>query len=92
MHKITSAHGLKQAIEQLESDQARQADLLKSQFAQTVDYLRPKNLIIRSIRDLLTSPPVLLMGVEKIKSMAHLLIDKCTKKEQPIKEPDSESI
>ena len=76
MQKITSVKGLQQAIAQLESDQKRQAVLLKKQFALTAESLNPMNLFTGILKDILTSPFVLLFGIDKIKTYGHRIIDK----------------
>ncbi len=76
MQKITTLKGLQQAIDQLELDQKRQAALLKNQFNLTADSLNPANLFTGILKNILTSPFVLLFGIDKIKTYGHQLIDK----------------
>ncbi|MFA5814632.1 MAG: hypothetical protein WC865_03325 [Bacteroidales bacterium] len=76
MQKITSVSELKMAIRQLESDQKKQAELLKTQFNLTAASLNPLNLLMKALKEILSSPVVLFIGIEKIKSYGHRLIDK----------------
>ena len=76
MQKITSVKELKRTIWQLESDQKRQAELLKIQFKRAADSLKPVNLLRSAIQDIVQSPFFLLIGIETIKSWGHWLIDK----------------
>lgn len=75
MQKITSVKGLKTAIRQLESDQHHQAGLLKDQFNITARSLSPMNLLRTTLKEILSSPLIQLIGIEAIKSYGHRLID-----------------
>jgi hypothetical protein len=83
MEEIHSVKGLKQAIRQLESDQKKQAGLLKNDFNLTVEILKPKNLIRLAFEDLVKSPLVVMIGIETIKSYTHRLIDRLFHKPDP---------
>ncbi|MDZ4664059.1 MAG: hypothetical protein SGJ15_04220 [Bacteroidota bacterium] len=56
MIKITSVTELKESIYLLEIKQAHEALLLKEQFKQTVENLRPINLIKDKLSDIISSP------------------------------------
>ena len=76
MRRITSTRELKEAIQQLESDQKRRGDWLANQYNLIAAGLNPLNLLSITLRKILLSPVVLLFGIEKIKSFGHQLIDR----------------
>jgi hypothetical protein len=76
MQEINSLKELKDSIRKLESEQKEQARLLKLQFSRTTESLSPLNLVKVAFREILTSPVVLMIGIEKIKSFVHQLIDR----------------
>lgn len=76
MERITSVKELKTAIRQLESDQQKQGALLKNEWDQTWRSLRPGNLLRGALEDIMRSPVFLAVGIQTVKSFAHLLIDK----------------
>ena len=76
MKKINSVRDLHEAIERLESDQKYQGKLLKNHFTQTAESLKPMNLVKAAIKDLLSSPTGLIVGVNAIKSFGHTIIDR----------------
>ena len=76
MQRITSTKELKQAIQQLESDQKRHGHWLVNQYNLIVASLNPLNLLSITAKKILLSPVVLLFGMEKIKSIGHHLIDR----------------
>lgn len=86
MQEITSVKELKRAIRQLESDQKEQAGLLKDQFNQTVESLTPGNLLKIAFREIVSSPVVMMIGIEKIKSVVHQIIDRVFGKQPPVAE------
>jgi hypothetical protein len=59
MEKIASTSELKEAIQQLEYQQAMQLELLKDQFHSLVESLKPVNVIRSTISDLAKSPDLL---------------------------------
>lgn len=76
MQEITSVKELKLAIRQLESEQKLQAELLKSQFSKTAVSLNPMNILTGLLKDFLTSPIVMVIGIETIRSYGHRLIER----------------
>lgn len=56
MHEITSATGLKDAIQLLESEQADKEMQLKEQFLLTVESFKPVNLLKSTLNDVNSSP------------------------------------
>jgi hypothetical protein len=76
MHEITSVKELKKTIRELESDQKRQGELLKNQFTLTAASLNPMNLLKGVLKEILSSPIVLMVGIETIKSYGHKMIDR----------------
>jgi hypothetical protein len=56
MENITSADGLKIAIQRLEVEQAEKWQLLKNQSLQTVDIFKPANLLKNAAKGFLSSP------------------------------------
>ena len=56
MHGITSATGLKEAIQLLESEQADKEQQLKEQFLLTYESFKPVNLIKSTLNDVNSSP------------------------------------
>ena len=56
MQKITSAEGLKDAIQILEAEQAEKGQLLKKQFYLTYESLKPVNLFASTLNDIAKSP------------------------------------
>lgn len=56
MEKITSVTGLKDAIHQLEEDQAVKGQLLKDQLFKTYDSFKPSKLIGSSLKEIISSP------------------------------------
>jgi|GEM_PF-4026307 len=92
MQKITSASGLRKAILDLEIEQKKQAELLKNQLSLTTDSLRPRNLLTAALKDLLSSPFVLMIGIDKIKSFVHQLIDRIIRKTPTTPEPENEQL
>lgn len=76
MQNIANVKQLKQAIRQLESDKKKQSELLKEQFEFTANSLKPKNLVVSMMKDLLQSPIGLLIGAETIRSLGHRIIDR----------------
>ena len=92
MQKITSASGLQKAIQELEAEQKRQAGLLKNQLSLTTDSLKPRNLLTAALKDLLSSPFVLMIGIDKIKSFAHQVIDRIIRKTPATPEPEKKQL
>ena len=56
MQNITSAAGLKNAIQLLEAEQAVKGQLLKEQFYLTYESLKPVNLLKSTLNDIASSP------------------------------------
>ena len=56
MQNITSAAGLKNAIQLLEAEQAYRGQLLKEQFHLTCESLKPLNLLRSTLNDVVSSP------------------------------------
>jgi len=56
MENITSAAGLKNAIQLLEVEQADKGQLLKAQFYLTYESLKPVNLLRSTLNDVASSP------------------------------------
>jgi hypothetical protein len=56
MQKITSAEGLKNAIQLLEAEQAEKGQLLKKQFYLTYESFKPVNLFANALNDIGKSP------------------------------------
>ena len=56
MQNITSAAGLKNAIQLLEAEQADKGQLLKEQFYLTYESLKPVNLLRSTLNDVASSP------------------------------------
>jgi len=56
MHEITSATGLKNAIQLLESEQADKEKQVKEQFLLTVESFKPVNLLKSTLNDVNSSP------------------------------------
>jgi len=56
MQNITSAAGLKDAIQLLEIEQADKGRLLKEQFYRTYESFRPVNLLKGTLKDITSSP------------------------------------
>ena len=56
MQNITSATGLKNAIQLLEAEQADKGQLLKEQLYITVESLKPVNLLRSTLDDVASSP------------------------------------
>jgi hypothetical protein len=56
MQNITSAAGLKNAIQLLEVEQAIKGELLKEQFSKTYDGYKPVNLLQSALKDITASP------------------------------------
>ena len=90
MQKITSASGLQKAILELESEQKRQARELKTQLSLTKDSLKPRNLLTVALKDLLSSPFILMVGIDKVKLLAHQVIDRIIRKTPGTPAPEDE--
>lgn len=58
MQKITTAEGLKSAIQQLEYRQANEWPLLRDQFLAAYDSFKPINIIKSTIKQAITSPDI----------------------------------
>ena len=58
MQNITSVADLKNAIQQLEIEQATQAFLLREQFSLTYEGLKPVSLFKRALKDLASTPGI----------------------------------
>ncbi len=56
MEKITSVTGLKDAIHQLEEEQAVKGQQLKDQLFKTYDSFKPSKLIGSSLKEIISSP------------------------------------
>lgn len=56
MEKITSVTGLKDAIHQLEEEQAVKGQQLKDQLFKTYESFKPSRLIGSSLKEIITSP------------------------------------
>jgi hypothetical protein len=56
MQNITSADGLRNAIQLLEVEQAVKGQLLKEQFLITYESLKPLNILRHTLKDIATSP------------------------------------
>ncbi|MBN1183635.1 MAG: hypothetical protein JXB49_15195 [Bacteroidales bacterium] len=56
MEKITTAAGLKNAIQLLEIEQAENGKLLKEQLHFTIESFRPVNILKRTLKNLASSP------------------------------------
>jgi hypothetical protein len=56
MENITSAAGLKRAIQLLEVEQAEKAQILKGQFRITYEAMRPVSLLKGTLKDIVSSP------------------------------------
>jgi len=56
MQKIASVAGLKNAIQLLEVEQADKGQLLKEEFFDALESLRPANLLRRTVNDIASSP------------------------------------
>ncbi|MFA6484051.1 MAG: hypothetical protein WCW62_15840 [Bacteroidales bacterium] len=83
MENIKSAKELRNAIQQLESDQKVHAALLKKQYESTAESLKLRNLLVSGLREIMSSPIVLLFGIEKIKAFGHQLIDRFFREKNP---------
>lgn len=59
MENITSAQGLKNAIQSLEVEQAEKLQQMKEQSLLAVEMLRPSNLIKSAVKDFVSSPHLL---------------------------------
>jgi hypothetical protein len=88
MQRITSVKELQQAIQHLESVQKQQAEDLKEQFDQTAASLNPRNLVMTGVKKILSSPVILLFGIEKIKEFGHNLIDLVFHRKEPVSGQD----
>ena len=56
MQKITSAAGLKEAIQLLEAEKAANSKLLKEQFVNTYESFKPASLLRSTLQDISSSP------------------------------------
>ena len=88
MQKINSASDLDRAIRQLESDQNKQGELLKNQFALTLQSLTPRNLMMNVVEGIVRSSLINLIGLETLKIYGHRLIDRVFHKNRKAPETD----
>jgi len=59
METITTVEELKDAIQRKEFDREMKGEVLREQILYTIDYLKPANLIMTTMRDITTSPYLL---------------------------------
>ena len=59
MENITSVDGLKNAIQLLEAEQAEKLQQLKEQSLQSIEILKPVNILKSAVKDFVSSPHLL---------------------------------